>query len=151
MDNIKVEIIRLLTPFLVPIDAFLVDLHIVSGTKRKIVLVFIDTDLGITIDQCAEISRSLGAAIDFHRIFECPYVLQVSSPGLEKPLRMLRQYRKNIGREYKVRYRNGNLIDDITGKLTAMNDELLTFIKNDGKRIDIPFKEIIETIEKLPW
>src|SRR5690625_4565819 len=80
-------------------DLFLVNIRILNNF---IVEVLIDGDEGISIDDCALISRSLGERIDEEDFFEGAYKLEVSSPGLNKPLKLLRQYKKNRGREVSV-------------------------------------------------
>ncbi len=151
MKKLQQTIEALALPILASIDAFLVDIQIVPNTKTTIIQVYIDTDRGITIDQCATISRELSSAIDLQNIVQGSYVLQVSSPGLEKPLRLLRQYQKNLGRDYHVRFRKDSTIDEIKGKLTSIEGEQLTFDLGNNESIVVPFKEIIETTEQLPW
>jgi ribosome maturation factor RimP len=151
VKKLEQQIEELALPILAPIGAFLTDIQIVPNAKRDIIQVFIDTDNGITIDECAEISRNLGSAIDLQNIVAGSYVLQVSSPGLEKPLRLLRQYQKNVGRNYKVRFRRDSAVSEIQGKLSSVDGERLTFHLGGNETIDIQFKEIIETRERLPW
>ena len=151
MKKLQQTIEALALPILAPIDAFLVDIQIVPNTNRTAIQVYIDTDKGITIDQCAAISRELSSAIDLQNIIQGSYVLQVSSPGLEKPLRLLRQYQKNLGRNYRVRFRRDSTIGEIRGKLASIDGEHLTFDLGDNESIVVPFKEIIETTEQLPW
>lgn len=149
--ELRQKIEELIAPFLTDIDAFIVDIQIIAGRKRKIVQVFVDTDEGITIDQCAEISRQLGNIIDRQGLIDSSYELQISSPGIGKSLRLLRQYRKNIGREYKVHFRKDDKINDIIAKLVSVEGEQLTFMTKKDEKVDILFNEIIETIEQLPW
>ncbi len=151
MKKLQQTIEALALPILASIDAFLVDIQIVPNTKRAIIQVYIDTDRGITIDQCATISRELSSAIDLQNIVQGSYVLQVSSPGLEKPLRLLRQYQKNLGRNYKVRFHRDSTTEEIRGKLASIDGEQLTFDLGNNQSIVVAFKEIIETTEQLPW
>jgi ribosome maturation factor RimP len=151
VKKLQQQIEELALPILASIGAFLIDIQIVPNAKRSIIQIFIDTDNGITIDQCAEISRNLGSAIDLQNIVTGSYVLQVSSPGLEKPLRLLRQFQKNVGRNYKVRFRKDSAISEIRGRLSSVDGERLTFDLGKNETIDIQFKEIIETTEQLPW
>lgn len=151
MEKLRQKIEELALPILASINAFLIDIQIVPSAKGIVIQVYIDTDKGITIDQCAEMSRNLGSAIDLQNIIQGSFVLQVSSPGLDRPLRLLRQYQKNIGRSYKVRFRKDSSTGEILGKLSSIDGERLTFIVRNNETIDIHFKEIIETTEQLPW
>jgi ribosome maturation factor RimP len=151
VKKLEEKIEELVLPILAAIDAFLIDIQIVINAKRDNIQVTIDTDKGITVDQCAAVSRELGTAIDLQNVIQGSYVLQVSSPGLEKPLRLLRQYQKNLGREFTVRFREDSAIREICGKLAAIDGERLTFLLGDKETIDVQFREIIETREQLPW
>ena len=151
MKKLQEKIEELALPILASIDAFLIDIHIISNATRDIIEVYIDTDKGITVDECAAISRELSSAIDLQNIVQGAYVLQVSSPGLEKPLRLLRQYQKNVGRSYTVRFRKDSAISEIRGTLASIDGERLTFIVGENEAIDVQFKETIETTEQLPW
>ena len=94
---------------------FLVDVILSSRHLSKITVV-IDGDQGVNIDECTRISRALSARLDELNLEAEHYVLEVTTPGLDQPLRLNRQYRKNIGRGVKVhlkdqRIETGTLID----------------------------------------
>lgn len=80
-------------------DTFLVDCKI-SGTKIEI---FLDSDTGISFETCHRVSRLIEAEFDETKVFGESYTLEVSSPGVGSPLRLLRQYPKNIGRTIEVK------------------------------------------------
>jgi ribosome maturation factor RimP len=149
--DLRHKIEELAAPFLHPIDAFVVDIQIVPNEQQKIVQLFIDTDIGITIGQCSEMSRQLSAVLELHNIVPSSYVLEVSSPGLKKPLKLLRQYQKNIGRQFRVRFKKDDGVGEILAKLAGVENELLTFVTGKNEINTIPFNEIIESIEELPW
>ena len=81
---------------------FLVDISVSSAKNSQKVLVHLDGDEGVNIDICAEISRQLGAMLEEENLISGSFTLEVSSPGLDLPLKLYRQYRKNIGRKIKV-------------------------------------------------
>jgi len=145
----KIE--EIAAPFLSAIDAFVVDIHFVQGAQGKVVQLFVDTDSGITVGQCTELNRNIGEALELQNIIQNSYILEVSSPDLMKPLKLLRQYRKNIGRQFHVRYRKGDEIVDIIATLDGIEGDVLTFVtKNEGAS-KVSFNEIIGSIEELPW
>lgn len=84
-------------------DKFVVEV-LLSGNKiPKRVLIIIDGDQGVTIDDCAELSRFLSKQFDERNYFgDDNYLLEVSTPGLDHPLKLKRQYYKNTGRNLKV-------------------------------------------------
>ncbi len=104
MESAKQTIAFILEPYLEGTDKFLVDIKILPG---NVVQVFLDSDTRITIDDCAEISRFLGDRLDEENVFPGRYTLEVSSAGMDEPLKKMRQYRKNIGRQVDVLLLNG--------------------------------------------
>lgn len=127
-------------------DKFLVDVVIAGKKTPKRVLVFIDGDNGVTIEDCADLSRILSKEFDERNYFgDENYLLEVSTPGLDHPLKLKRQYYKNAGRTLKV------VTKDATqqGKLQVVTDDKIVLVqeKGNGKKkeireIEIPFSEI---------
>jgi len=149
--DIQRKIEDLASLFLSPIGAFIVDIQIIPDEMKKIVRLFIDTDTGITINQCAAISRQLIEALEIQNAIPSPYVLEVSSPDLTKPLKLLRQYRKNLGRQFRVRFRNNDSVTEIIALLNDIKGDILIFTTDKNESYTIQFNEIIESIEELPW
>lgn len=115
-----------------------------KGPKK--VLVLVDGDEGFTIDDCAELSRKLSKQLDDLGLIDDNYLLEVSTPGVDFPLKLNRQYRKNIGRSLKIKMTNG---ENIEGKLTDVTEENLTISQQvkTGKKFEnvdrnISFKDI---------
>jgi ribosome maturation factor RimP len=127
---------------------FLVDVIVKGHKSAQKVLVVIDGDQGVTIDDCANLSRELSEVFDDLHLFEESYLLEVSTPGLDHPLKLKRQYFKNIGRKIKVTTFQGTE----EGKLVSVEDEKITLEKELGsgkqketKLIDIAFTDIDKT------
>lgn len=128
-------------------DKFVVAVR-VSGKKKsaKRVSVIIDGDTGVNIDDCANLSRVLSKAFDERDIFgDDNYELEVSTPGLDQPLAMKRQYARNVGRNMKVV--SGDSI--VQGKLTEVTADKIVLIQEKGtgkKKVtsehEIPFSNI---------
>lgn len=121
---------KLLQPMLVD-DIFLVDLKIRPINNIKI---FLDADSGLGIEKCIKINRALYKIMDEMGIYpEGDFSLEVSSPGIEEPLKTHRQYIKNTGRSVEV-----TMNDDAKkeGKLTEVNEEgiVIEFTEGKGKK-----------------
>jgi ribosome maturation factor RimP len=142
---------QIAAPFLDALGAFIVDLHIAREGPCKAVRLFVDTDTGITIGQCTDLSRNIGNILEAQNVFDQSYILEVSSPDITKPLKLLRQYRKNIGRKFRVRYRKGEEIAQMVATLKGIEDQNLIFTTDENGTCVVPFTEIIESIEELPW
>lgn len=105
-------------------DHFVVDV-IISGRNAAMqkVMVIVDGDNGVTIDDCAEISRRISEALDAQDFIEQRYMLEVSTPGLDHPLSLKRQFPKNIGRQLKVHTTDKKMVQ---GKLAQVSDGGIT-------------------------
>ena len=148
----KEKIQKTLLPILDKRDAFLLDVNIRFERGARIIQAFVDTDKGITIDECADISRDLSHEIDSVQVLEgVTYQLEISSPGLDRPLKLLRQYHKNVGRRFKVKYSTEAEPAFLTATLVAVADDKVTFQQENGEALTIPFSQIIESREELPW
>ena len=98
-------------------ELFLIDLSINDANKISIVL---DGDLGINLQDCIDISRAVENNLDRE---EQDFSLEVASAGISSPLKLIRQYKKNIGRTLKVKT---NSLEEIEAQLTMANDEKIT-------------------------
>lgn len=132
-------------------EIFLVEVLVSDKAKQKIV-VLLDGDKGVDIDQCAEVSRQLGEIIEAELLIEDAYILEVSSPGLDFPLKFPRQYTANIGRMLRVETKEGSFFGKIT-TTTETNFSIELEIKKSKTQIKkdlaagIPAPEPIKTIE----
>ncbi|MGV3697099.1 ribosome assembly cofactor RimP [Flavobacterium sp.] len=128
---------------------FLVDLTITETFK---VIITLDGDNGVNLQDCIDISRAIDSNLDRE---EQDYSLEVASAGVSSPLKMVRQYQKNIGRTLKVK----TATETIEAKLESANEESITLCwtarepKKIGKgketvehKREIPYSEIKEAI-----
>ncbi|HUM45827.1 MAG TPA: hypothetical protein PLD84_02790 [Chitinophagales bacterium] len=99
MMNLEEQIKEVLEILLREKDSYLVELKVRKG---QLVQVFVDRDPHITIEDCAWISRGLQKELDKLFPFSEQHTLEVSSPGMGEPLKVLRQYKKCVGREVEV-------------------------------------------------
>lgn len=81
---------------------YVLDVHIGGLNKKPKIMITMDSDTGISIDDCANISRIINNEISEKILIEDNYTLEVSSPGADKPLKLPRQFTKNIGRTLKL-------------------------------------------------
>jgi ribosome maturation factor RimP len=94
-------------------NKFIVAIKVTAGNN---ISVFIDADKNVAISDCVQLSRFIESHLNASdEVFE----LQVSSAGLDSPLLLTRQFKKNIGQEVKVKLKNG---EEIKGKLTGINE-----------------------------
>ena len=130
-------------------ELFLIDFSISESQK---ILITLDGDQGVSLQDCIDVSRAIENNLDRE---EHDYSLEVASSGVSTPLKMVRQYKKNIGRVLKIK----TAAENIEAKLDDVNDEFITLSwtarepKKIGKgketvekRIELPYTEIKEAI-----
>jgi ribosome maturation factor RimP len=121
---------------------FLVDLTITEAFK---VVVTLDGDNGVNLQDCIDISRAIDNNLDRE---EQDYALEVASAGVSTPLKMVRQYRKNIGRTLKVK----TATETIEALLEQVSDEIivLSWTAREPKKIG-KGKETVEHKREIPY
>src|SRR5665647_1233175 len=109
-------------------DIFLVEFKITPGNQ---ITVLLDADNGITIEKCTAINKALYKYIEESGLFpDGNFSLEVSSPGVDKPLKLHRQYKKNIGRKVEVLMNDGATTE---GTLLNVSDNEITVEEKTGK------------------
>ncbi|MGM0589536.1 MAG: ribosome maturation factor RimP [Bacteroidota bacterium] len=139
-------ITELVTPLLEEQDLFLIDVKIHPGKEME-VWIYVDSEEGgVNLDTCADISRELGFLMEAHDLFTKRYRLNISSPGMKQALVDKRQYRKNVGRKARIKFkRNGNYTR-YDGVMSNYDGELITLEVDDDEvgTQQIKFDEIVE-------
>ena len=136
------RVLALLDPVVRDAGYDLEDLTVTAAGKRSVVRVLLDKDGGITLDDVADVSRVISDALDTAdeqdpSLLGTSYVLEVSSPGVDRPLTEPRHWRRNVGRLVRVSLRDGSTTD---ARVTAADDAGVTL---DGSRV-LPYAELIK-------
>ena len=121
----------------------LIDIVFRGDNHLRVLEIFIDGEKGITTTDCMNVSRAVNEAINEENLIEENYRLEVSSPGVERPLKYLVQFYKHIGRKFEVEYKDLEESKKITAKLIRIEGEELFFDQKDFEII-ISFKNIIK-------
>ncbi|POY35536.1 ribosome assembly cofactor RimP [Solitalea longa] len=120
-------------------DLFIVDIKMLPNNK---LMILIDGDSGVGIDKCVGISRHVGFHLEEENVIDHAYTLEVSSPGLDYPLKLQRQFAKNIGRTVMVKMNDGAKRE---GKLLASSEKAVVIeetVKEKGKKAALVENEI---------
>ena len=125
-------------------ELFLVDLIVTGFSGNQRVLVLIDAEAGLPIETCSLISRKLSNRIEEEDLIEGAYNLEVSSPGIDRPLSLPRQYKKNIGRKLKIETLEGEIFE---GKLKEIEEQ--TIVISLKERDETVFLEKIKKAKVL--
>mgnify|MGYP006425303935 FL=1 len=132
---------------------FIVDLTVRGHKGTRVVELYVDGDEGIGHDDLATISRELGFLLDVEDVVAGGYKLNVSSPGIKRPLTHKRQYPKNVGRTLRVRYNpeGGGDEEIVVGTLAAATEDTITLTLPDDETLTIAYDAIHEARFELPW
>ncbi len=112
------------------------------GSASQLLRLYIDHVGGITVEDCERVSRQVSDLLDAEQLVQGEYTLEVSSPGLDRPLFTLEQHRRFIGEEVALRLRA--LVGGrrrVSGRLCAVSDEILQ-LEVEGERLEIPYREV---------
>ena len=133
-------------------DLFVVDVSVRGWSGSRVVEVFVDRfgdpGEGAGSDDLTQVSRRLAFLLDAEDPIDGKYRLDVSSPGIDRPLTDRRQYRRHVGRDLKVKTADG---ETLTGALVADGDETFTLETGDGAGREIAYADVAEARIQLPW
>jgi len=141
MDINKENIIRISNEIAEKLGYFVIDILYRGDNRKKIIEIYVDAEKNVTADDLAEISREINSVLDEKDLIKDSYRLEVSTPGVDRPLKFLQQYPKHINRKFEITYKTGDEVKTITGKLLSIEREELTFF-SEGKNILVEFKNI---------
>jgi ribosome maturation factor RimP len=114
-------------------------IHLTPAGKRRLLRVAVDKDGGVTLDDIAEATREVSRLLDESDVMgERPYVLEVTSPGTDRPLVLPRHWRRNQGRLVKVECKDGATV---TGRILS-SDEQSVSVDSDGHALQVPYESV---------
>lgn len=114
-------ITALVEPVVSSLGLDLEDVRISNVGRRKLVKIVVDGENGLNLDQVADVSRAVGAAIDAANAFgDTDWTLEVTSPGVERPLTLPRHWRRAVGRMVKVQFGDGH---EDTGRILEFAED----------------------------
>jgi len=121
----------------------LVDVEYVREAGIWYLRAYIDKEGGITVDDCEVVSRRLGDWLDEKDFIEDSYILEVSSPGLGRPLKKEKDFARSLGKDVEVRlYRPINKQKEFTGTLKAYDADTVTLSMEDGNDLALAKSDI---------
>ena len=143
----KEDISAAITPALEALGFYLEDVTIISAGRRSMLTVIVDGDTHLSLDQVTSATKAIGELVEsIQSLGETPFTLEVTSPGLDRPLTKVRHWQKNINRLVKVVLLDGS---EIKGRIKDVNEVSATVDEkninySDIKRatLEIEFKPV---------
>jgi ribosome maturation factor RimP len=133
----------LLEPVVTAAGYDLEDVTVTAAGRRSVVRVVVDRDGGVDLDDVAEVSRAVSVALDAtDELGSSPFVLEVTSPGVDRPLTLPRHWRRNVGRLVRAGERTGRIMeaDDDAVTLEVAGDlEVLQYAELGDGHVQVEF------------
>ena len=144
MTTVKGELERIIESAVSALGIDFVGCELIQSGKSTVLRVYVDEINGIDIDAIEKVSRQISAVLDVEEPFSGRYTLEVSSPGLDRPLFRLDDYRRFVGKSVKLRLRIPREGDrrNYTGALESVEDQQITLVTESGEKLTVNFEEI---------
>ena len=130
----------------------LVDIELTGNRSQQVIRVYIEKPGGILLSDCVAVSRKLGECLDEKGVIDNSYRLEISSPGIERPLRKIQDYERYVGHRVRVRLK-GRLKGKrrITGKLVEVEDNIVRIIIKNGEKVSFSLADIAKANLDVDW
>ncbi len=143
MANLVIDkVTQLIEPILDELDFELVDIEYLSENGRWALRIYVDKEGGITLDDCAKLSRELGDLLEVEDILRGEYVLEVSSPGLNRTLKREKDLLAAVGKKIKVKMAAPvNRRQSFTGYLRSFQDGTL-YLDAENNLVSLSWRDV---------
>jgi ribosome maturation factor RimP len=143
----KEEISAVITPALAKLEFYLEDITITSAGKRSMLTVIVDADAHLSLDQVTVATKAIGELVEgIQSLGDTPFTLEVTSPGIDRPLTKPRHWRKNIDRLIKVILLDGKevkgRIKDASELSATVDQQVILFTDIKRATLEIEFKQV---------
>ena len=122
-------------------DVSLYDLEVKTASKGLIILVYVTTPNGVTVGNCQKVSKLIANVLEVEDLIEEKYFLEVSSPGIERYLKLKKHYDSAIGELAKITFNTGEENSTVIGKILEILPEVVK-MEVDDEEIEISFSSI---------
>lgn len=158
-DDLPGRLVALADPVAAEQGIDLVDVEVKGPRNRRVVRLIADAEGGLDIDRIAELSRAVGDAID--DVVPGTYTLEVTSPGTDRPLRRLRDFERNVGRDVRIQRTQAAAADapgEVTGRVVTVDrgsdpdgGEGAITLDVKGDQVVVPITDVDHGKVQLPW
>ena len=143
----KEDISAAITPALEALGFYLEDVTITSAGRRSMLTVIVDGDTHLSLDQVTSATKAIGEIVEsIQSLGETPFTLEVTSPGLDRPLTKVRHWQKNINRLVKVVLQDGSeikgRIKDVSEVSAIVDEENINYSDIKRATLEVEFKPV---------
>lgn len=153
MQEIREKIRQIFSPILERQNIDFVDLEIHGSQKNLVIKVFVDEPGGIKIEKCGHLSIELRDALDIADVIDNRnYRLEVSSPGLDRPLKSSRDFFRNLGRHVEITFAiDADKEKKLSGKIAKAEEDAIDFEVDGNDLVRIPLADIKKAMLQIKW
>ena len=149
---LKDQISELVTPAVSDLGFYLEDVHVATPGNHRIVTCIVDGDIALNLDQVTSVSRVISELLDEAAFMgETPFTLEVTSPGVDRPLTQPRHFAKNVDRLLKIVKLDGS---EVTGRILSNTDQDVTLtvtIKKETVEQTVPLADIKRAVVEIEF
>ena len=143
----KEEISAVITPALSNLGLYLEDITITSAGRRSMLTVIVDGDAHLSLDQVTVATKAISELVEnIQSLGQTPFTLEVTSPGLDRPLTKPRHWRKNLDRLVKIVLLDGK---EISGRIkgaseisASVDEHVINFVDIKRAKLEVEFKQV---------
>ena len=151
-DSIDEQILTITREVVSDLRFDLVDIELTGKRSQQIIRVYIEKSGGILLSDCVAVSRKLGECLDEKGVIDNSYRLEVSSPGIDRPLRKIQDYERYVGHRVRIRLK-GRFKGKrrIAGKLVEVEDNIVRIISQNGEKVSFSLVDIAKANLDVDW
>ncbi|GAB4391682.1 MAG: ribosome maturation factor RimP [Gammaproteobacteria bacterium] len=152
MSGFSQELTELLEPTVTALGYELLGCVLISKGRQLCLRVYIDNSTGISLDDCATVSRQLAAVMDVEDPLRQPYELEVTSPGVDRPLFKKQHYQNVIGQKIQIALRVAQEQQkNFKGRLVNVADSTIKIVTDDHQEIEFSLQNIRRANLIVEW
>ncbi|MBN1155298.1 ribosome maturation factor RimP [candidate division KSB1 bacterium] len=150
MDNsVKIEQIRtLIGPLLEDEEVELIDIELKGNVGNQVLRIFVDVEGGINLSRCESLSREISSILDMDDVMSGKYRLEVSSPGIDRPLKTINDFRRNTGKRIGLQLQDGRSFE---GTIDVVDDVKISMVIDSGDHVKFPIDQVVSGKIILPF
>ncbi|MCM8794721.1 MAG: ribosome maturation factor RimP [Candidatus Omnitrophica bacterium] len=150
LEAIKNQVAELITPYLASKQVELVELICHSHGGRILLRFLVDTPRGIRVEELSSLNQGIGALLEEREVIPTAYLLEVSSPGLDRPLKSVSDFERVIGRRIKVSTHVPVMEKrEHAGELLNANEDAIVLKSDRGEKVRITLGEISHAVQDI--
>ena len=150
-EGLVAQLRALVEPILADFDMELVELTCRPQGRQQLVRLLVDKVGGVTIQQCARVNQQIGQALESANLIEASYTIEVSSPGLDRPLESKRDFERALGEDVLVEMSGSDgRVSELQGMLLAVQPEAIVLKMTSGN-VTVPFAQIRAAKKAVRW